>query len=353
MNDNPHGGRRIELEAAGKRVLLDVSANLNPWGPPEVLRQRWGELFRLVELYPPLSLSFYRERMAKISGFSPRCLLPCNGATQGIYLLSRVLGVERVLILEPLFTEYARAFTVAGKQVFRFSLFPGYDRRDLWRYIEQEKIQAVVLGNPSNPLGDTEGALLYERLRKENPGLIFIIDEAFQEFMGEETSLYERLSGDPRLYLVRSLTKYYALAGLRGGFILTHPANLASLERHLEPWSMNGILAGALEILSREDLSGFHRNTWENLRQEKIFLEEAFRRWEGIFTLFPSRVNFYTLRIHRSQEEFFAFLEEEGVVVRRLTEFFALGEDFFRIAVRRREENQILVEVVERFVKEY
>ncbi|MEN3186339.1 MAG: aminotransferase class I/II-fold pyridoxal phosphate-dependent enzyme [Atribacterota bacterium] len=352
MKTHAHGGRWIELERSGIKIRADFSASLNPWGPPEVLVEKWGELFRFAQLYPPLDLSLYRNPIAALYGYDSSFVLPCNGATQGIYLLSRVLPVKRVLVLEPLFTEYARAFAISGKVVFHFLLFPAAQEDRLVEVIQKEGIEVLVLGNPSNPLGEVEGVKLYHALRARGfSELVVIADEAFQEFMGEETTLAPFLARDRNLYLVRSLTKYYAIPGLRGGFILSHPDNIAFLEPHLEPWSCNGVLAGTLFLLASADLSSFHACTRENLGWEREFLENRFRRMGSILEYFPSRVNFYAFRVKKSPEDFFQLLLQEGILVRRLTEFLGLGEEFFRLAVRRREENELFFEVVERFVQ--
>lgn len=352
MIPGSHGGRRIELERSGVKIRADFSASINPWGPPEVLKERWGELLRLVETYPPLDLAFYRRPMAALYGYDPDSILPCNGATQGIYLLSRVLTAKRVLVLEPLFTEYARAFTLFGKAVFHFPLFPTFERDHLVEVIQDKRIEALVLGNPSNPLGEVGGVSLYRYLREVGfSDLTVIVDEAFQEFMGEETSLAKAVVEDRNLYLVRSLTKYYAIPGLRGGFVLSHPENVALLERHLEPWSCNGVLWGALEVLSTADLSSFHGLTRENLRREKDFLEAQFRRFSPILEWYPSRVNFYTFQVTEKPGDFVRCLGGEGILVRSLAEFVGLGEGFFRLAVRRREENELFFEVVEKFAR--
>lgn len=352
MIPGSHGGRRIELERSGAKIRADFSASINPWGPPEVLKEGWGELLRLVEAYPPLDWSLYRKPMAALYGYDPDFILPCNGATQGIYLLSRVLAAKRILVLEPLFTEYARAFALSGKEVFHFPLFPAPERDHLVEVVRTRNIEVLVFGNPSNPLGEVGGVSLYRYLREAGfSDLSVVVDEAFQEFMGEETSLAEAVRKDRNLYLVRSLTKYYAIPGLRGGFVLSHPENVVLLERHLEPWSCNGVLWGVLEMLSAEDLSSFHDLTRENLRREKEFLETRFRRFSPLLEWYPSRVNFYTFQVKEKSGDFFRFLCDEGILVRNLGEFFGLGEGFFRMAVRRREENELFFEVVEQFAR--
>ncbi|MGQ9622076.1 MAG: aminotransferase class I/II-fold pyridoxal phosphate-dependent enzyme [Candidatus Caldatribacteriaceae bacterium] len=342
MIGNPHGGRTIEREREGKRGI-DFSANLNPLGPPEGVRTRWGELFRYVSLYPPLDPFFVSRLLERIYGFSWETLLPSGGATQGIYLLGRVLEGETVLIVEPCFSEYARAFRLGKKRVERFLVLSGEDPLPAMR-----RADIVVVGNPTNPMGDVEGFHLYRWAREEGIEATFLVDEAFQEFLGEETSLTCRIFEDHRLYLVRSLTKYYALAGLRGGFIVTHPDNVLRLLEHSEPWSVNAVLVKVLEILAEEDLSPFHEATRQWLCREKAFLEESFASL-SFLDFYPSRANFYTLRIGEENERFFSFLEERGIFVRRLHDFFGLDRRFFRVAVRTHKDNERLLEVVKEF----
>lgn len=339
MIGNPHGGRTIEREKEGKRGI-DFSANLNPLGPPEGVRKRWRELFWYVSLYPPLDPFFVSRLLGRIYGFSWETLFPSNGATQSIYLLGRLLEGETVLIMEPCFSEYARAFLLGKKRVEHFSVLSGEDPLPMMR-----RADVVVVGNPTNPIGDVGGFHLYRRAREEGIKATFLVDEVFQEFLREETSLVHKVLEDRGLYIVRSLTKYYALAGLRGGFIVTHPNNVLRLLEHFEPWSVNAVLVGVLEILAGEDLLSFHEATKQWLCEEKAFLEESFASL-SFLDFYPSRANFYTLRMREKNERFFSFLEERGIFVRRLYDFFGLDRRFFRVAVRTREENEKFLEVV-------
>lgn len=341
MKLNPHGGRALEWLEEGKRGV-DLSASINPLGPPECVRRFWGKLFSYVTFYPPLDPAFVGRLLGQIYGFPQEALLPCNGATQGIYLLGRVLPGEVVLIVEPCFTEYARAFELSGKRVERFSLFPE-PQGDFLAYLERADI--VVFGNPGNPLGDTKALRLYFSAREKGFSAIFVVDEAFQEFLGEETSLVPCVFSDRNLYVVRSLTKYFSLAGLRGGFIVTHPENIVRLVEHLEPWSMNSVLVGILRVLAESDLAPFHEATQRWLREEKSFLEDAFASFPFL-GWYPSRVNFYTLWVDKEDSEFLAFLEARGIFVRNLEDFFGLDSRFFRVAVRTREENEKFLEAV-------
>ncbi len=333
-----HGGRTIERWREGVEGL-DLSASINPLGPPEPLRRRWEELFPYVALYPPLNPLFASRPIGSMYGFPESTILPCNGATQGIYLLARCLKGRKVAIVEPCFGEYRVAFVLAGKQVVSWSIFP---RKQLG---DPGSVDIIVFGNPGNPLGDTEALELYFLARERGIPVVFVVDEAFQEFMEERTSLAKHVLSDWNLYVVRSLTKYFALPGLRGGFLVTHPENVVRLAGYLEPWSVNTVLIRALEILAEEDLSPFREATRHWLTTEKAFLEEAFR---GIpfLSFYPSLVNFYTLWVEEKDERFLAFLEKQGIFVRVLSDFVGLGRRFFRIAVRTREENARFLEAV-------
>ena len=147
-----HGGRVIEWQRKSGRTYLDFSANLNPWGPPREVKERWGELFYYATVYPPLDCSFYREELAKIYNLSSSFILPTNGATAGIYLLARQLPGETVLILEPCFSEYARSFSRARKKIERV-FFPAPSN-------SLPPADIVVWGNPTNPWGEPPSFLL-------------------------------------------------------------------------------------------------------------------------------------------------------------------------------------------------
>ncbi len=339
-----HGGRVIEWQRKSGRSYLDFSANLNPWGPPREVKERWEELFYYATVYPPLGCSFYREELAKIYNLSPSFILPTNGATAGIYLLARQLPGETVLILEPCFSEYAQSFSRAGKKIERI-FFPA-------PFNSLPPADIVVWGNPTNPWGVSPPSFLLDHLWETSlkKGTILIVDEAFQEFVEEKTSWVSRCGENPRLYIIRSLTKYFTLPGLRGGFIVAQPLSLSPLIEHLEPWSINSLLARVLEIIAQGDLASFRATTRENLEREKQFLEEKLPG--ELIELFPSEVNFYTLRMRKGKELFSSFLEERGMLVRSLADFFGLDDSYFRIAVRTREENQQLIEVVRDYARE-
>ncbi|MCD6156557.1 MAG: hypothetical protein J7J32_05910, partial [Candidatus Atribacteria bacterium] len=139
---------------------------------------------------------------------------------------------------------------------------------------------------------------------------------------------------------------------LRGGFLLTHPSNVNFLEEHIEPWSVNAVLASALKILSESNLSAFKKTTLENLKKEKEYLEESWETFSDFALLYPSRVNFYMFRVLDSENDLYSFFYQRGILIRNLSDFWGLGRSFYRISVRTHSENRRFLEVLGEFVDE-
>lgn len=347
-----HGGRLFEEKEKQDILLLDFSSSINPWGPPPVLKENWPKMWRWVSTYPPLDISLLQKWIAQIYGFSQQAILPCNGATQAIYLLGRLLEGKKVVIVEPCFTEYASAFRIAGKEVEHFFYLGNGDIEEELASLFRIDPDIIVMGNPTNPLGNPypkaflEGIWEYALEKK----VFLVVDEVFQEFMSEETSFSQKIEECRRLFVVRSLTKYFSIPGLRGGFLLTHPSNVNFLKDYVEPWSVNAILASALKILSESDLSVFKEITLKNLEKEREYLEKKWKAFSGVVLFYPSRVNFYMFRILGEGADFGAFCYQRGMLIRNLSDFWGLDSSFYRVSVRKHSDNQRFVEALGEFI---
>ena len=348
-----HGGRLIEMELEGK-YPLDFSVNLNPWGPPSILHERWNDWFRYISCYPPLDWEYYQKRIASLYNLNQDLILPLNGATQGIYLVARRHQAKKIFILEPCFTEYARAFELEGKVVIHSNPWPWESFPNIMSHLKRLRPDMVVLGNPINPLGqclsrDERGVLL-QWCREQKVTLL--VDEVFQEFIQEKTSFLPHLSSeDESLIIIRSLTKYYSLAGLRGGFLLAGSSLIEKWEQALEPWSINSLLTVTLDLLASTDLRDFHSQTLQKLKKEKQYIEESWEKLTNLFELQPSLVNFYTVQIKTNPNYFYSFLNEQGFIVRLLGDFWGMTNDYFRFAVKSHEENKKLIGVINDYAR--
>lgn len=354
MNKPIHGGRLIEMELRGE-CPVDFSVNLNPWGPPSILREHWNDWFRYVSYYPPLDWEFYQKRLALLYNLNQNLVLPFNGATQAIYFVARRHQAKKIFIIEPCFTEYARAFKLEGKAVIHSSLLFKEEFQNLMACLEKERPDLIVLGNPGNPLGQSfsneERLILYQWCQEQKVTLL--VDEAFQEFVQEKTSFLPQLLKDVNktLIIIRSLTKYYSLAGLRGGFMVTSPSLVEEWKQALEPWSINTLLAVTLDLLTSVDLRDFHSHTLQELQKEKRFIEESFKQLINHFELQPSIVNYYTVKIKAKKRHFYSFLQNQKLIVRLLDDFWGMSNDFFRFSVKSHEANKKLIKVMNDYAR--
>ncbi|NLJ50038.1 MAG: aminotransferase class I/II-fold pyridoxal phosphate-dependent enzyme [Candidatus Atribacteria bacterium] len=334
---------------------MDFSVNLNPWGPPPVLKEHWSDWFRYVSYYPPLDWEFYQKRLSLLYNLNQNLVLPFNGATQAIYFVARRLRTKKIFIIEPCFTEYARAFNLEGKTVVHSHLLFKEGFKNLMTCIKKERPDLIVLGNPSNPLGqcfsNEERLILYYWCHEQKVTLL--VDEAFQEFIQEKTSFLPQLlnDDDKTLIIIRSLTKYYSLAGLRGGFIVTNPSSVQEWKQALEPWSINTLFAVTLDLLAGADLHDFHSITLQGLQKEKRYIEESFEKLTKDFELQHSIVNYYTVKIKTNIRSFYSFLQKQRLLVRPLDDFWGMSNDFFRFSVKSHEENKKLMKAMNDYAR--
>ncbi len=341
-----HGGDVYHLaRTLGVQVadLLDFSANINPLGPPVgVIEAIQGALARLVHYPDPRCLELRRD-LARYHGLSPEEVLVGNGSTELIYLVVRALNPARALIVAPAFSEYQKALEVAGVSP-AFYLTSEAAGFTLDRWPEAGGAELVFLANPASPSG---AWLPPERLLPwlaawDAAGTFVVLDETFVDFV-EEASVKHHLRDFPRLMILRSFTKFFAIPGLRLGYLLAAPELVARLAAVQEPWSVN-ILAQAAGRACLQDRE-YMAQTRSLTARERRYLFQGLQALPGV-TPFPSAANYLLARLtlpgwtaprlrHR--------LLARGIIIRDAGNFMGLDDRYFRVAVRRREDNDRLL----------
>ena len=350
--DREHGG---DVRAWAKKALIDpgqiidFSASINPLGPPASARKAFQKSYGEVSRYPDPYGEELKEALAKRQGMKPAEVLLGNGSTQLIYLLCQALRPRKALVVGPAFSEHANALKLAGAKV-RF-LFLAAD--DDFKFSTEEFMgewekddDVVFLTTPNSvtgqliPRAEIEKIARIAAIRKK----FLVVDEAFVDFV-EGESVKQLIRDNPYLLVLRSLTKYYALPGLRLGYILAHPRRVAQLAAYLEPWSVNGP-AQKVALACLADASfGLKTERW--LQRERNFLAQALITLKG-FQPYPSITNFLLVRLANKTDagELRSFLLSRKILIRACNSFAGLGIDYFRVAVRRRNDNRQLLEAL-------
>jgi len=342
-----HGGgvarAARELGLAPSRIL-DFSASINPLGmPPEVREAVLASLEEAVH-YPEIDAASLRQDLARHHGLPEACLLPASGSTELIYLIPRVLKPRRALVVAPAFGEYARALELAGGIPDRFELRPengfALDPEALLAAMSPET-DLLILANPGNPTGlGIDPELLRYLARKLSGRARLMLDEAFVDFCPQR-SLTSEVEKHPELLVLRSMTKFYAVPGLRMGYVAACAPLASRLAAAMQPWSLSTpALFAARACLP---LEGYRVRTLEAIGALRSELSEGLAAL-GCFVL-PGEANYLLLRLPggRLGSEVAARLYHRGILVRTCSDFLPLDDGWLRVAVRGSEANARLL----------
>jgi threonine-phosphate decarboxylase len=345
-NTPQHGGEVYGLaRSLGVEVhdLLDFSANINPLGfPPGVVSAIQETLGEIVH-YPDRQSLELREAVAAYHGLSPREILIGNGSTELIYLVARALHPQKGLIVAPAFSEYEQALKAAHIPL-DFKVTVEANNFTLNDSLDPRGAELVFLANPASPSGALlpPSRLLPLVAALNAAGVHTLLDEAFIDFV-EEASFKTHLRQFPHLLILRSFTKFFGIPGVRLGYLLAAPELVARLAAVQEPWSVN-TLAQALGRACLADLDFMSRSR-TLVAQEREYLLRELQALPGLAP-FPSAVNYLLVKLTRpgwTAAKLRRALLAHRIIIRDAGNFRGLDERFFRIAVRRREENARLL----------
>jgi threonine-phosphate decarboxylase len=344
--DRTHGGdidasaRSVGIEA---KEIIDFSASINPLGPPPSARKAFIKSYGEISRYPDPYGEKLKEALAKRRGVKTAEVLVGNGSTQLLYLLCAVLRPRSALVVGPAFSEYGNALALGGSSIRSLS----FTADDGFQFSTERLMAAwdkncdlLVLTTPNSVTGrlipkkEIENIARLALIRKS----FVLVDEAFIDFV-ENESVKMLVRNNPFLIVLRSLTKFYALPGLRLGYA----RRVAQLAAFREPWSVNGP-AMSVALACLQDAS-FAAKTERWLEQERTFLLQGLTKLDG-FHPFSSRTNFLLVAIDKRRGDALqlrSFLLRRKILIRACNSFAELGGDFFRVAVRCRKDNRRLL----------
>ncbi len=344
-SDQRHGGNLRALAAeAGLPAseIIDFSANINPLGPPAWLRPIINSSINSLVHYPDPDSAELVKTAARHYGATANEVLAGNGSTELLYLLARALKPGRAVIPVPSYVDYARAARVAEVPVATVLLREekgfALDAAELRAILREGDM--VIIGRPNNPTGLSCDGNALRTLALAHPKTSFVIDEAFGGFVAGFDSLTQRRPANAIVLL--SLTKLYAIPGLRLGCAIAS-ADTAALVREIQPpWSVNTLAqaVGATALEDREYVSA----TQEYIRLQREHLREELLRIPGL-TAYAGEANFLLVRLERADvdaPELARRTIRKGIAIRVCDNFAGLDGRFFRVAVRTAEQNDRL-----------
>ncbi len=361
MNRPHHGGNlnwAARIAGCPVSALTDFSASINPLGTPQSAIAAIINSTSQLSAYPDPEYTELRSHIANHHQIDPQFILPGNGSAELLTWAGRELAQQKfTYLITPAFSDYARALNAFGGKIlpcrgerpFALTKFAPTLFDSLPIPQSPQPHSGLLLNNPHNPTGKLwtkEEILPY--LKQFN---LVVIDEAFMDFLtpAQEQSLITWIAEYPNLVILRSLTKFYSLPGLRIGYAIAHPERLKKWQQWRDPWSVNALAAAATAAALQD--KEFQQQTWDWLTPARSRLFEQLEAIPGLDPL-QGAANYLLVKTELSatklQEK---LLRNYQIVIRDCLSFPELGDRYFRIAVRLPPENDALTEAIAAIVE--
>ena len=347
-----HGGNIYKLKRDNGIEVLDYSSNINPLGVPSSFKKAVIENFETLEKYPDIDYVELRTAIGNYNNCHIDNVVVGNGATEVLFLYMKAVKAKKVLIIAPTFAEYERAARAAGRDVKFFPLSKDFSLNEnmLLDFITDEDV--VVMCNPNNPTGKFQNLekikKLADFLERKNKKLF--IDEALIEFVDNWKDKTAFLLKHKNVFILRALTKFFALPGVRLGYGLTYDeAILNEIKNIREPWSVNGVAEIAGKTMLLDTLYIHETENW--IKKEKLWFYEELCKIDNI-EVTPTETNFILVKLlNDNAKSFRKKMIENGVLVRDASNFMFLDESYIRLAIKDRKKNEQVLEALRRVLK--
>ncbi|MGC9526075.1 MAG: threonine-phosphate decarboxylase CobD [Limnospira sp.] len=328
--------------------ILDFSASINPLGPPQSAIAAIETHMGHIQAYPQPDYRELREALAQFHALpDPDWILPGNGAAELLTWGGRELAeTAATYLLTPAFGDYRRSLQAFDARIVDNPIWQNGQIRPLSELGAAPKSAGLLINTPHNPTG-----YLFSR-ESIRPLLerfaLVLVDEAFMDFLppAEQQSLIAEVANFPNLVILRSLTKFYSLPGLRLGYAIAHPERLQRWQEWRDPWSVNVLAAAAgIAVLGDRDFEAQTR-TWLKVARPQLY--RGLKELPGLDP-HPGAANFLLVYSQWPVAELQAqLLREHRILIRDCLSFPELGDRYFRVAVRTEAENRRLLDALAR-----
>lgn len=324
-----------------KAIKINFSSNVYNHVDHSGLYQYLSRQMESIRTYPEPEPYSLEKVLAERFRLSSEEVCVTNGATEAIYLIAQTFRNQTSAILMPTFSEYADACRLHGHKVV-----PIYNLNRL-----PDRGKLIWLCNPNNPTGEVREKEALTACIKQNPQRIFIIDQSY-EFFTQKALLTAREAAEfPNVILLHSMTKRFAVPGLRLGYITACKELLHEIRTQRMPWSVNQLAIEAGHYLLSSSQCDIDISL---LLKEKERLVQYLLSIGGM-EIWPSDTHYMLVQLRMGKaaalKEYLA--TEQGILIRDASNFEGLNEHFFRIATQTPEENDKLVESIKKWTYMY
>lgn len=334
-------GHGDDLYKYGKKIVSNFSSNVYNRIDHSGLYQRLNERLSTICSYPePMPYSLESE-IARRYSLTPRQVCVTNGATEAIYLIAQVFQGRISAVLGPTFSEYADAC-----RVHRHKVKPFYSLDAL-----PEDAELVWICNPNNPTGEVRNKEDLKALVDSHPDKLFIFDQSYEYFTLKSLLGIKEAASFPNVILLHSMTKQYAIPGLRVGYFTASEGLTDDVRCRRMPWSVNSLAIEAAKYLLEEG-DGISADIPQLLAERERLTNLLLAT--GMLKIWPTDTHYMLIKLRMGKaaalKDFLAV--NHGILIRDASNFEGLDERFFRIATQTPEENDKLVKAISEWMEQ-
>lgn len=334
-------GHGDDLYKYGKKIVSNFSSNVYNRIDHSGLYQRLNERLSTICSYPePMPYSLESE-IARRYSLTPRQVCVTNGATEAIYLIAQVFQGRISAVLGPTFSEYADACRVHRHKV---KLFYSLDALP-------EDAELVWICNPNNPTGEVRNKEDLKALVDSHPDKLFIFDQSYEYFTLKSLLGIKEAASFPNVILLHSMTKQYAIPGLRVGYFTASEGLTDDVRCRRMPWSVNSLAIEAAKYLLEEG-DGISADIPQLLAERERLTNLLLAT--GMLEIWPTDTHYMLIKLRMGKaaalKDFLAV--NHGILIRDASNFEGLDERFFRIATQTPEENDKLLKAISEWMEQ-
>lgn len=331
-----HGG-----DVYRNHVDIDFSININPLGMPEAAQSALHAAVADCGRYPDIEGAQLKKAVSRMLHIPEAYLLFGNGASELFMACVHGIRPKKTVIPVPSFYGYEYAAGAAGGEIiyYKMSEADGFcPGEDFFALLTQET-ELLFLANPNNPAGTVMSREYVGKLLThcQNKGIYVVLDECFMEFCAGDNSMLKEIGHFRNLILMRAFTKTFAIPGVRLGYLVCADDGLMQkIKRHLPEWNLSGFAqAAGLACAMQKD---YIEKTVDYTAKERAFLKAGLKRL-GVNVIL-GEANFLLIF---SETDLYEKLLEKGILIRDCRNFRGLSKGYYRIAVKSRRENEVLL----------
>ena len=348
MKDLGHGANVDNMaKQFGKNEndIIDFSSNVNPHIISD-LGKYVLEGLEKSRSYPDINYTNLRNNISDYIKVDSELIIPGNGATEIIYLLMKSIK-KRLAILNPTFSEYGRGAKLNNLEVIDFHLKEennfSIDLDEIQK--NMDKFDSLFVCNPNNPNGKVKDLNELLDFMIENDKLL-IVDETFMEFVGEEEkySLINRIEQTPNLFILKAVTKFFGMPGLRLGYGVTSNKQIINnIYEYKEPWTINSFAENLSNYLFKD--KEYIKSSKDYYINERKFMLEQLRKIPKL-KVYDTDTNFVLIKLEDGEASSLKLelFEKYNILIRDASNFIGLDKSYVRVAIKSHDDNKILIE---------